>query len=233
MLQSIGSELSLSNSLPQGLFSVSWDLDGTFADTSVDLARALNQTRAEKGMGELPIPDVARHVGKGAKWLVQNCLDPGLDPDEIEATVQRFLAYYLVGCSQMTKAYPGVIEYSRALRAAGIKQALATNKPRRFTERILSDLGWNSLFDSVHCGDDGRAKPDPEMLNHCIQSLGSRAEQHLHLGDTPTDAAAANAAGCLFLGVRWGMDGGEGLMAEGVEPLFASLAELAAHMETL
>ena len=53
-------------------------------------------------------------------------------------------------------------------------------------------------------------KPDPEMLIHCIQSLGSRAEQHLHLGDTPTDAAAANAAGCLFLGVRWGMDSGEG-----------------------
>ena len=145
----------MSTLLPKGLVSISWDLDGTFADTSEDLARALNQTRLEKGMELLPVPDVARHVGRGARWLVSNCLDSGLGDTELEGTIGRFLEHYLQGCSQTTQAYAGVLEYSQALRSAGIKQALATNKPRRFTERILDDLDWWGLFDSVHCGDDG------------------------------------------------------------------------------
>ena len=212
--------------------SISWDLDGTFADTSVDLAQALNRTRLEKGMAELPVSDVARHVGRGARWLVSNCLDPGLGEAELEDTVGRFLDHYLEGCSETTHAYPGVLEYSQALRSAGIKQALATNKPRRFTERILDDLKWWQYFDSVHCGDDGLAKPDPEMLNLCMERLGAQASAHLHIGDTPTDQAAASAASCLFLGVSWGMDGGEGLTAQGTEPLFADLPSLAVHLES-
>ncbi len=232
MLQPPRTELSLSTHLPRGLISVSWDLDGTFADTSVDLARALNKTRLEKDLPALPVPEVARHVGRGARWLVSNCLDAGLGETELEATVGRFLDHYLLGCSETTQAYPGVLEYSRAMRAAGIKQALATNKPRRFTERILEDLNWGPLFDSVHCGDDGLAKPDPEMIHVCMDRLGARPSQHLHIGDTPTDAAAAQAAGCHFLGVRWGMDQGEGLAAQGYTPLFLDLPGLAKHLET-
>ena len=197
----------------------------------MDLARALNRTRLERDLAELPVPEVARHVGRGARWLVSNCLDAGLGEEALEATVGRFLDHYHSVCSETTHPYPGVLEYCQALRSAGIKQALATNKPRRFTERILNDLDWWPLFDSVHCGDDGRAKPDPEMLQHCMQRHRAQPEQHLHIGDTPTDAAAAAAAGCLFLGVSWGMDGGEGLAEQGYQPLFANLPELARYLE--
>ena len=69
--------------------SVSFDLDGTFADTSTDLADALNTLRLELGRQALPVPDVARHVGRGARWLVANCIDGGAD-DAIDELVLRF-----------------------------------------------------------------------------------------------------------------------------------------------
>lgn len=231
VLQSDPAKLSVSQLLPLSLASVSWDLDGTFADTSTDLAGALNRTRVEEGMEPLPVPEVARHVGRGARWLVKNCLDPDRGPEAVDHVVQRFLSHYLECCSETTQAYPGVIDYCRRLRAAGINQSLATNKPRRFTERILEELNWGELFDTVHCGDDGLAKPDPEMLRVCMEGNGSSPRAHLHIGDTPTDAKAAEAAGCYFLGVSWGMDGGEGLQCSGHQPLFADLPSLARHLE--
>ncbi|MDE0881004.1 MAG: HAD-IA family hydrolase [Myxococcota bacterium] len=193
--------------------SISFDLDGTFADTSGDLAGALNALRVELGQATLPVPDVARFVGRGARWLVSNCLEPAGD---VEPLVLRFLELYAGCCSDTTAPYEGFDHLVSALRKRGLKVAIATNKPRRFTELIVDDLGWDSLFDGLHCGDDGPAKPDPSMIHACIKALQSSPEQHLHIGDTATDAQAAARAGCLFAGCFWGMDKGLSLTEMGL-----------------
>ena len=190
--------------------SVSFDLDGTFADTSTDLASALNALRLELGREALPVPDVARHVGRGARWLVANCIDD-LAPDGIDTLVQRFLDHYEHCCCNTTAPYHGLDALVHRLRAQGVIVSIATNKPRRFTEAIVDGLGWNNWFDSVHCGDDGPSKPHPAMIDAAIKSAGTSAQQHLHIGDTPTDAQAAANAGCHFTPVAWGMDAGKAL----------------------
>jgi len=199
--------------------SVSFDLDGTFADTSVDLASALNAVREELGFVALPVPDVARYVGRGARWLVTHCLpeDPAAD---LEPLVLSFLRHYDELCTVHTAAYPGMIALTDDLRGRGVTLSVATNKPRKYTEKIVSGLGWGRLFHSVHCGDDGPSKPDPAMILAAIEAAGTAPQDHWHIGDTPTDAAAAAHAGCHFLAVSWGMDGGDGLREDGV-PLLA------------
>ncbi len=199
-----------SPSVGAALRSVSFDLDGTFADTSTDLAGALNALRVELGLLPLPVPDVARYVGRGARWLVSHCID-GDDDVLIDQRVQRFLDLYADCCTETTAPYAGLDDLVFGLRRAGVKVALATNKPRRFTEAIVTGLEWQDWFDSIHCGDDGPAKPDPAMIAACVQQLGTTAQMHLHIGDTPTDAHAAARAGCYFAACFWGMDGGAGL----------------------
>ena len=190
--------------------SVSFDLDGTFADTSTDLASALNALRLELGKRALPVPEVARHVGRGARWLVANCID-GVDPELIDSLVLRFLDHYERCCCETTAPYLGLDELVHHLRSRGVIVSIATNKPRRFTEAIIEGLGWVNWFDSVHCGDDGPSKPDPSMLYSAMKAAGTSADQPLHIGDTPTDAQAAANAGCCFTPVAWGMDAGKAL----------------------
>ena len=193
-----------------GLRSVSFDLDGTYADTSRDLAGALNALRVELGQDPLPVPDVARFVGRGARWLVTNCVDR-LTCDAVESQVLRFLDLYTDCCTDTTAPYAGLDALVADLRDRGLRVSIATNKPRRYTEAIIDGLGWEGHFDSVHCGDDGPSKPDPAMLEASIRAAESTPETHLHVGDTPTDAEAAARIGCLFAPVFWGMDGGEAL----------------------
>ena len=190
--------------------SVSFDLDGTFADTSTDLADALNTLRLELGRQALPVPDVARHVGRGARWLVANCID-GVADDAIDELVLRFLDHYAGCCCRTTAPYEGLEQLVQTLRARGVIVSIATNKPRRFTELIIDGLGWGEWFDSVHCGDDGPSKPDPAMLDAAMKHAGTAPHEHLHIGDTPTDARAAENAGCWFTPVAWGMDVGAAL----------------------
>jgi phosphoglycolate phosphatase-like HAD superfamily hydrolase len=204
---------------PARLRSVSFDLDGTFADTSVDLASALNAVREELGYRALPVADVARYVGRGARWLVTHCL-PEQPGAELEPLVLSFLGHYRARCTVHTVAYPGMIELAEELNRDGVVVSIATNKPRKYTELIVAGLGWSPLFHSVHCGDDGPSKPDPAMIDAAIRAAGTTAATHWHIGDTPTDAAAALNAGCAFLAVAWGMDEGAGLREDEV-PLLA------------
>ena len=199
-------------SIQTGLRSVSFDLDGTFADTSTDLAGALNALRLELGQAALPVPDVARHVGRGARWLVSHCLDQSSCRD-LEPLVLRFLELYAGCCTETTAPYSGLVPLVEHLREAGVLVTLATNKPRRFTEAIVEGLSWGPRFDGVYCGDDGPSKPDPWMIEACMADLSTQAPQHLHVGDTVTDAHAAQNAGCFFAPCFWGMDQGEALRA--------------------
>ena len=206
--------------------SVSFDLDGTFADTSTDLAAALNALRIELGQNALPTPDIARFVGRGARWLVGNCID-GIDDDAVDDHVQRFLSYYEHCCCETTHPYSGLEQLVHRLRSAGVIVSIATNKPRRFTEAIIEGLQWGDWFDSVHCCDDGPSKPDPSMIFAAIEAASTSPDQHLHIGDTPTDARAAGNARCQFAPVAWGMDGGEALAKMGL-PGFARSSDLIA-----
>jgi phosphoglycolate phosphatase len=210
------------------LQSVSFDLDGTFADTSTDLAVALNAVRRELGLSALAVAGVARNVGRGARWLISNCI-AGLSAAESEALVARFLSHYEHHCCETTAAYDGLDHLCERLREVGVRVSIATNKPRLYTELIVAGLSWEGCFDSIHCGDDGPGKPDPAMLYACIEAAKSSPATHLHIGDTPTDAAAAQAAGCAFAACFWGMDGGAALIEMGIAG-FAAPAELIAAL---
>ncbi len=51
--------------------AVLFDLDGTFADTAPDMARALNVIRHRHGLTALPLSAVRPHVPHGARGMLE------------------------------------------------------------------------------------------------------------------------------------------------------------------
>jgi phosphoglycolate phosphatase len=184
---------------------VAFDLDGTLADTAADLAAALNHALRRLGRPEVPAADVRHLVGHGARALLRRGLAASGDASEslVEAGFPIFIDYYSANICRGTRPYPGVEAALDALREAGAKLAVCTNKAERLTGLLLDALGWKGRFDAVVGGDTLAArKPDPAPLLEAVARAGGGSAAFV--GDSIIDAETARAAGLPFVAVSFG-----------------------------
>jgi phosphoglycolate phosphatase len=216
---------------------VGFDLDGTFLDTSQDLAAAVNHALAEAGRPLLTVEQVKPMIGGGAKHMLAQGMAAtgGCEPDELDRLYRLLLTYYKANISVHSKPFPGALDALDDLGARGAKVAIVTNKFESFAIKLLSELGLLDRFLTVIGGDTmgpGRAKPaaDPiiEMIARCG---GGRAA---FVGDSIFDIDAAKNAGVPNIACSFGflMQPVEDLNADAVidhyDELIPTLIRLAA-----
>jgi phosphoglycolate phosphatase len=211
--------------MPGAYDHVIFDLDGTLADTRIDLSNAVNHVRRSLGLGDLPVDVVCRMVGEGARTLVQRALGP--EPGcSIEDALARFLEYYGVHLLDHTRAYPGVSELLAALAERGVRLSVLTNKPAAMSRAILDGLGLSGYITHLIGGDSLPVrKPDPAAIERLCQLAGVGAARTLVVGDSAIDMQTARAAGVAFCGVAWGL-APDTLRAVGAAPIIEHPAEL-------
>ena len=200
-----------------------FDLDGTLIDSRRDLADAANALIVERGGEALTVDAITAMVGEGAVLLVRRALKAaGLERDDIEAALARFLELYDERLLVHTRLYGGTREALEAL-APRATLAILTNKPQGPTERILDGLGIAPFFRWVVGGDTAHGrKPEPGGLNHLMAVAGTGTSETVMVGDSAIDLRTARAAGTRICLVRYGfgfrtVDGllqGHGLVAE-------------------
>src|SRR5688572_157402 len=117
---------------------VLFDLDGTLADTAPDIADAVNRVLAAHSLPPLPEPWIRDRIGNGSRALLEHALSATARwPGNVCALVHEFALHYAACCGRRGTAYPGALETLGALRAAGVKRALLTNKEERFARLVL------------------------------------------------------------------------------------------------
>jgi phosphoglycolate phosphatase len=184
--------------------AVAFDLDGTLIDSRHDLAVAVNRMRGELGLPELAVDDVLGMIGEGARNLVRRALGGAPAEADLERALAIFYRRYDGECTRRTRAFPGIDELLATL-ASRLPLALVTNKPERFSRKIVAHLGWNGRFDPLIGGDTlPTRKPDPAGLLAVCARHGVRPAELVLVGDSRVDATAARAAGARFVWVEWG-----------------------------
>jgi phosphoglycolate phosphatase len=191
--------------------TVIFDLDGTLADTSADLIEAANACFRALGHGDVLDPAAdARTAFRGAKAMLRlgfSRLGTGGEP-EVEREYERFMDFYTGKVAVHSTMYPGAVAAVERLRAAGIAVGICTNKPGRFAEALLVELGVRDLFDSLVAADTLPVrKPDPAPLVAAVERAGGAVARAMLVGDTETDRATARAAGMPCALVTFGPDG--------------------------
>lgn len=198
--------------------AVLFDLDGTLLDTVNDLAEATNRMLADLARPQRTLDEVRSFVGKGIPHLVRRCLTDGSEASEreIDDAVQRFRHHYAEVNGSRSTVYPGIIETLDAMVARGLRLACVTNKAEAFTLPLIERMGIARYFSVVVSGDTlAVKKPDPAMVLHACELLGSTTERTLMIGDSANDALAARGAGVPVLLVRYGYS--EGLAVDTIE----------------
>lgn len=185
-----------------------FDFDGTLIDSAPDIALGLNRLLVAEGRRELPLSDVHLMIGDGAGRLVEKAFaatGSALTPDELGPMTERYLAIY--GALPVDRAciYPGVVETLSALKAAGHRLGLCTNKPAGISLDLLYELGMGGLFNAVAGGDSvARKKPHPDPLLFVMDRLSVGAGGAVMVGDNANDVAAARGAGVPVVAVAYG-----------------------------
>ena len=111
--------------------TIAFDLDGTLADTSPDLAAALNHALTSLGRHEIEAASVRYLVGHGARALLRRGLAATGEASEdlVEQGFPILFDYYSANICNGTSIYPGVEAALDALTSAGVAVALCTNNP--------------------------------------------------------------------------------------------------------
>jgi phosphoglycolate phosphatase len=187
---------------------VVFDLDGTLLDTHVDLVESLNHTIAALGLAPVSYDDLTHLVGHGAKVMIERaCKLQGhpLDPDELPALLERFIAHYTQTMPGQTVAYPGLIAAMDHLKDQGYKLAVCTNKLEGLARTLLDRLQLTHYFDAITGGDTFPVrKPDAAHLLGTVERAGGDPRRTVMIGDSANDILVARNAAIPSIAVPFG-----------------------------
>ncbi|WP_028312157.1 HAD-IA family hydrolase [Derxia gummosa] len=219
---------------------ITFDLDGTLAQTAGEIAAAANLTLREANLPEQPEAVIAKMIGHGASELLMQLLQqasPWLGRSGVADWHRHvwplFQVNYRATCGTLATLYPGAADMLARLDAAGIRLALVSNKEERYTRTLLRALGLEGRFGIVIGGDSlPRKKPDALPIEYCLRQFDVAPHEAAHLGDSHTDVATARAAGVEAWAVPHGYNRGLDIADAKPDFLFASLADVAEHALT-
>ncbi|MBQ8978375.1 MAG: HAD-IA family hydrolase [Oscillospiraceae bacterium] len=208
---------------------VIFDLDGTLVNTLDDLADSCNEVLSVMGY---PVHSTAAYryfVGNGLAKLAERALPEDHRTDE---DIRRFCEGFDIAYGRLynnkSRPYDGMTGLVSDLARAGIKTAVASNKPDAFTKKIISEM-FGDVFSLVRGNlPPVPKKPDPAILLSIMKELAVPCDRVLMVGDSGVDIQTAANAGTDSAGCTWGFrpreefeENGAGYIADSPEELYS------------
>lgn len=176
--------------------TILFDLDGTLVDTAPDLGYALNIQLRKHGKQTLSDATIRPYASHGSKGLLG--LGFGITPEDADFPVLReeYLNIYDEVFTRSPVLLGGMAEVLQAIENKQLKWGIVTNKPRRFTSRLIESMGLHQRAACIVSGDDApKPKPSPETLLLACKQVGVKPQSCVYVGDAERDVVAAKAAG--------------------------------------
>ena len=187
------------------LRAVLFDMDGTLLDTAPDFIAVAQAMRMARGLDRVPDQQVRDVVSGGARAMVLSAFDVDPLSDEFEILRLEFLERYQRHCAVESKLYEGMAELLSEIEQADLICGVVTNKPVRFAEPIMQQLGLASRSAVLVCPDHvSKSKPDPEPMLLACSQLDLDPATVLFVGDDLRDIESGRAAGSRTAAVRYG-----------------------------
>jgi len=185
-------------------YTILFDLDGTLVDTAPDLMRAHNHVMKKFGFPTKSTEEIRNLVGQGAGAMLGRSIwgqakkefRKVQDEKIKKEMVKDFVDFYGKNIVNESTLINGVKEFLFWCKKKNISMAVCTNKQEHLAIDLLKKIGINDFFDYVAGHNTFEyCKPDPRHLTSVVEILGGDVKKTLMIGDSETDANAAQAAG--------------------------------------
>jgi phosphoglycolate phosphatase len=197
----------MSHSLPAGLPSIIFDLDGTLTDSKPGILGCLRTVLDARAMGDCG--PLERFIGPPVEQWVEELLPDGSEEDRAALARDYRACYDRVGWSN-NAVYPGVAAMLAELQAAGCALYVCTSKQEQFAVRILEKFGMTQYFTAIY-GDRSEyaSHSKVDLLARVLNERKLDRESTWMVGDRTFDFEAARANHLRCVAAGWGYGSAE------------------------
>ncbi len=173
-----------------------FDMDGTLVDNMSYHFDAWIEYLNELGAHPDPRTFMELTAGKINPEIFRMFLGADMTDEQIAFHAAEKENRYRRLYSPHMRPMPGLVDFLRQARAAGLRLGVATAANWENVEFVLQGIGLRNEFDTIVTADDiTRGKPDPEIFLTAAQRLGVPAECCLVFEDSLMGIEAAHRAG--------------------------------------
>lgn len=183
--------------------TVIFDIDGTLLDTTAGIRSAVDFVTDKYGMKKLTQEEFKKFISFAP---ITTSFANTCNTDEKMSVIcgDEYTRRYKQGDMYKAKLFNQVDKLLEYLKSNNFKLGVATFKNEDNAKLLLANLNIDKYFDAI-CGsnkDSGRTKKD--ILNDCRNLLGAIPQECIFIGDSKTDAVAAEETSIDFIGVTYG-----------------------------
>ena len=203
--------------------AVLWDMDGTLIDQTVGITRCYADVIESMGFPKPDSDTIRRSLG----GPLASTMALFIPKDQLEDATLRFRARFPEIMYAGMLILPGGFELIESFYAAGIAQAIFTNKHGETAREVSKHIGLNLHIPTCIGNKDTKwHKPQPELTHYVLQQINSSAKGACMIGDSPTDIETAKNAGLACYCVATGAHSIDELNAAGADATFSKLENL-------
>ncbi|MCR8719264.1 N-acetylmuramic acid 6-phosphate phosphatase MupP [Pseudomonas syringae] len=187
------------------LRAVLFDMDGTLLDTAPDFIAIAQAMLADRGLPAVADKLIRDEISGGARAMVSATFRLSPQAPQFEALRLEFLERYQRDCAAHSKLFDGMAELLADIEKAGLIWGVVTNKPVRFAQPIMEQLGLAERSAVLICPDHvTHSKPHPEPMILACKMLDLDPASVLFVGDDLRDIESGRDAGTKTAAVRYG-----------------------------
>lgn len=168
-----------------------FDLDGTLADAYRAIEKSLNFTLGRLGLSRVSYKQAKRKVGRGDRIFMETFFPA----KAINKALKIYRAHHRYSLKKYSRLRPYAKKILIRLKNKEKIIAIASNRPKYFTNLILVSLGIKKYFSAVLCADEINSnKPDPRILNILMKRFKVKKADTVFIGDMDIDLETAKRA---------------------------------------
>lgn len=189
-----------------------FDLDGTVSNSKEGILNSTKYALSKFNIEEEDESKLEKFIGPPLIDSFMNLYS--MSEEDAKLAVKYYRELYLEKGIYQCYAYEGIEELIDKLIYSDYKVALATSKPQKMAEEVLTHLGLIDRFCMVVGADINNPHENKEaVLKRLMANLDIKDKsQCILIGDTDFDAIGAKNAGIDMLGVSFGFGNKESML---------------------
>lgn len=198
--------------------SVIFDIDGTLLDSSKGIIAAVNYTIEKLNLNKLSEKELREFVAYSPlkKAFMHYCKVE--DKVSIECC-ETYRKHYKEKTMFMSDIYENIIELLEFLKTNNYNLGIATFKNEENAKLLLKNLNLDKYFDFISGAQYEKSETKADILVRCLKNLNADSDKTIFIGDSHSDAIAAQESNCNFIGVTYGFGFSDSTDIEQYKPL--------------